>query len=460
MVDSFFLKKINSFLDFSQKKFTKLIECSWILSNIDKFIGLSISLTVIVTTFVSSDIIGICALSVIVLTILKLFISRGQKLELSLWNAFLPVYFFFCIISTINSTMPFESLLGLFKTFIYLGFYFSAIQYFKHNAKHIIPFILLICAVIFTESVIGIFQQQQGVLAGATWQDTSNLNPNEIMTRVFGSLNPQNPNLYGGYILCGLWSFCAMALWCLSQKRLKHSIVFFVGFAASIIAVFLSGCRGTYLGVGIFCTISLFGIYRILNLDYNFSEKFKKLWWALLSCIGALIIAAIAFSPAILKRILSIFIFRADSSSSFRMNVYQASFEMFKDNILLGIGCGNKVFREIYGLYMMSGFDALSAYCVFLEIGLESGIFALISFLLFLFFILKNAWTNINERNKIVTKILSLFIAAEILAVMTHGLVDTIFFRPQIQILFWISVAILSVCRRIDNYEIREMVND
>ena len=66
------------------------------------------------------------------------------------------------------------------------------------------------------------------------------------------------------------------------------------------------------------------------------------------------------------------------------MNVYNSAIQMFQDNWLCGIGVGNKVFREIYGLYMLSGFDALSCYCVFLEMAVESGIFALLAYLLFL----------------------------------------------------------------------------
>ena len=57
---------------------------------------------------------------------------------------------------------------------------------------------------------------------------------------------------------------------------------------------------------------------------------------------------------------------------------------MFLGNPLIGVGLGNANFREIYGLYMLSGFDALSCYCVFLEIAVESGIFALITYLLFI----------------------------------------------------------------------------
>ena len=66
-----------------------------------------------------------------------------------------------------------------------------------------------------------------------------------------------------------------------------------------------------------------------------------------------------------------------------RFNVYNSCIEMFKDNWLLGIGVGNQNFREIYGLYMRTGFDALSAYNIYLETAVESGIFALLAFLAF-----------------------------------------------------------------------------
>ncbi len=66
---------------------------------------------------------------------------------------------------------------------------------------------------------------------------------------------------------------------------------------------------------------------------------------------------------------------RSDSSNSFRFNVYNSCIDMFKDNYLLGIGVGNQNFREIYGLYMKTGFDALSAYNIYLETTVESGVF-------------------------------------------------------------------------------------
>ena len=139
---------------------------------------------------------------------------------------------------------------------------------------------------------------------------------------------------------------------------------------------------------------------------------------------------------ALRARVFSIFAMRGDSSNSFRFNVYHSCLDMFKDNWILGIGVGNQNFREIYGLYMKTGFDALSAYNIYLEIAVESGVFALIAFLGFIIMLIKNALKNIQ----------SIYVVCAIVSItgiLIHGIVDTVFFRPQIQFTFWIMAAIL-----------------
>ena len=197
-----------------------------------------------------------------------------------------------------------------------------------------------------------------------------------------------------------------------------------------------------------------------MNTEYKLSQKIKNLWWTTIGGTLTLGISCILSNPALSKRILSIFTIRGDSSSSFRMNVYQSSFEMFKDNWIFGIGCGNKVFREIYGLYMLSGFDALSAYCIYLEIALESGIFALLAFLTFIYLLLKDTTKIIKQKCSIVTKIICITIFAELIGIMVHGIVDTVFFRPQIQILFWTNVAILSLFKINHIERVGDIIND
>ena len=143
--------------------------------------------------------------------------------------------------------------------------------------------------------------------------------------------------------------------------------------------------------------------------------------------------------------LLSIFAMIQDSSNSFRFNVYHSSVDMFKDNWLLGIGVGNQNFREIYWLYMKTGFDALSAYNIFLEIAVESGLFALIAFVGFLITLIKNSVKFILKSADTKSVIFAATALISICAVCIHGLVDTVFFRPQIQFVFWTMVAIARI---------------
>lgn len=210
-------------------------------------------------------------------------------------------------------------------------------------------------------------------------------------------------------------------------------------------ALILSGCRGAYAGF-LAIMVCLFGfLAKFIWIDLeNKKEFFKKVYLSFLGFIIISLTFIILFFSSIKTRVLSMFAMRNDSSASFRLNVYQSAFQMLKDNWLLGIGIGNQNFREIYGLYMKTGFDALSCYSVFLEIAVESGIFALAAFLGFLASLVYKAVKFILE-NKDVKKSLIVSIAlTSVIAVMIHGLVDTIFFRPQIQFIFWIMTAFIS----------------
>ena len=93
---------------------------------------------------------------------------------------------------------------------------------------------------------------------------------------------------------------------------------------------------------------------------------------------------------------------------------------------------------------MKTGFDALSAYNIFLEIAVESGIFALVAFLGFLILLVKDSVKMIFNSIDIEKIIFVSAALISILAVMFHGLVDTVFFRPQIQFVFWTMVAVIS----------------
>lgn len=428
----------NSILNFTQKKFQYLYENSLFLQHIDKLIFISILAVIFASTVMSSDAIGFLALITVFLTFLKLIVKQGEKFEPNSFEIWLLVYFMIVVISLAGSTLFALSLKGFMKTFTYLGFYVSVAHYLKGNSSKI-PYILgAIGLCVSFEGIVGFLQNFAHVEEISTWQDVSKLNPEEVMTRVYGTLKPYNPNLLGGYFVAGIPALFGISIYFAVLKKYKHAIVSSVLTLISVVALFLTGCRGAYIG----CMVIFAGIFAV-SAKYLW-KNYKKLYLSFIAGCFALFTAAILFVSSLRARVLSIFAMRQDSSNSFRFNVYQSSLQMFKDNWLLGIGVGNKNFREIYGLYMRTGFDALSAYNIFLETAVESGIFALIAFLGFLITLIKNAVKFILCSKDIKKVIFVSTALISISAVMIHGLVDTVFFRPQIQFVFWIMVSIVS----------------
>lgn len=435
----------NKILKFSQQKTEYLYKNSLFLQHIDKLIFASIIFVFLASTVMSSDVIGFIALITVFLTVVKILTKPDETLSCRGYELWLLAYFMIVVISLAGSTLFHLSLKGFFKTFTYMAFYFSLMQYLKNN-KSKIPYLLgAIGLCVSFEAVVGFLQNFSHVEEISGWQDVSGLNPEEVMTRVYGTLKPFNPNLLGGYFVAGIPALYGLSAYFLADKKYKLSIVGVVLALLSTLTLFLTGCRGSYIGMMvIFC--SMFAV----SAKYLW-RNYKTIYLSVVGGVVAFATSAILLVSSLRARVLSIFAMRQDSSNSFRFNVYHSSVEMFKDNWLLGIGVGNQNFREIYGLYMKTGFDALSAYNIFLEIAVESGIFALIAFVGFLITLVKNSVQFILKSENTKTVILVATAAISICAVCIHGFVDTVFFRPQIQFVFWTMVAIAGTLTSVED---------
>lgn len=435
----------NKILKFSQQKTEYLYKNSLFLQHIDKLIFASIILVFLASTVMSSDVIGFIALITVFLTVVKILTKPDETLSCRGYELWLLAYFMIVIISLAGSTLFHLSLKGFFKTFTYMAFYFSLMQYLKNN-KSKIPYLLgAIGLCVSFEAVVGFLQNFSHVEEISGWQDVSGLNPEEVMTRVYGTLKPFNPNLLGGYFVAGIPALYGLSAYFLADRKYKLSIVGVVLALLSTLTLFLTGCRGSYIGMMvIFC--SMFAV----SAKYLW-KNYKTIYLSVVGGVVAFATSAILLVSSLRARVLSIFAMRQDSSNSFRFNVYHSSVEMFKDNWLLGIGVGNQNFREIYGLYMKTGFDALSAYNIFLEIAVESGVFALIAFVGFLITLVKNSVQFILKSENTKSVILVATAGISICAVCIHGFVDTVFFRPQIQFVFWTMVAIAGTLTSVED---------
>ena len=111
---------------------------------------------------------------------------------------------------------------------------------------------------------------------------------------------------------------------------------------------------------------------------------------------------------------------------------------MVQDRPWLGIGPGNAAFNSIYPLYQQPKFNALSAYSVPLEILVETGVPGLLACLGLLLNSLQRGLRIHGQQGLVAIGSL-----AAIAGLLTQGITDTIFFRPEVQLIGWFVLASL-----------------
>ncbi|MBX9722430.1 MAG: O-antigen ligase family protein, partial [Candidatus Obscuribacterales bacterium] len=258
-------------------------------------------------------------------------------------------------------------------------------------------------------------------------------------TRVYSTL--KNPNLLAGYLIPLIPLSFSMAIYAFCQKgwqRLMSLPMLGVGAVITVCSI-MTGSRGGWMGIG--AALGILGLVVMMSLWVN-KPKLRPLLLVVVFIIPPLLMFGIHHVPKIESRILSIFAGREHSSNSYRMNVYVSSIKMFLDSWWLGVGPGNSTFKLAYGLYMRSGFDALGTYCVPLEVAVETGVVGLGVFIWMIIGTIARAHENFWGNQKGPERWIAAGAAAALLGMMVHGLVDTVYYRPQVQFVFWLLLAL------------------
>ncbi len=416
---------------------------SFILDNLDDFYFFSLAVLIFSIPFAETSMLGILASVLIILTVIKSLFTH-KKFTFSVLHVPVFVYLLIIFLSVGFSTLFMPSLKGFAKMLVYIGAFFSFFEFLKKNPARIIPTVVMIAVASCIELLFSLKQMIIGVEELAGWQDKTFLNPEESMSRVFGTLKPFNPNLFAAYLLATTPFIFVSAAYAYITQKTKLSLAFLLFGLLALLTIVKTGCRGAYIGL-FFGAAFFIGIilYRFKKFIFKYKNAKNILILSLAAVIIISVVAAL-LSPAIMHRLTSIFTFRGDSSNSYRMNVYISSLKMFLDNFWIGIGPGNTTYRLIYGLYMVTGFDALGAYNIYLEMAVESGIFLPLTFLwmMLLTFVksIKRLW-RVPFRLKLVI----IACLSSIVGMLTHGMFDTVWYRPQLQLIFWLYMAILAV---------------
>jgi putative inorganic carbon (HCO3(-)) transporter len=186
-------------------------------------------------------------------------------------------------------------------------------------------------------------------------------------------------------------------------------------------------------------------------LFYWWSIEIPKFWrtWSLpilLGTVVGLLIIGLIFVEPFRVRIVSIFADRKDSSNNFRKNVWESVFQMIRDRPIIGIGPGHGAFNKVYPLYQHPKFTALSAYSVFLETIVETGFLGFTCFMWLIVVALNTGYLQLSRlrKTKNMEGLWLMGAIAAIIGLLTQGLFDTVFYRPEVNTLWWLMMALIA----------------
>jgi len=159
-------------------------------------------------------------------------------------------------------------------------------------------------------------------------------------------------------------------------------------------------------------------------------------------------ILALPFIPSgIIDRLLTL---GTDTSSQYRFNIWRGVVNMLEIYWVQGIGMGPTAFAQTYARhYQGEAFRALHAHNTFLDIFIHSGIGALVSFVAYLFGLVRR---GVAAHMKSTDKEYKVFLAAGVGALVVFiafGVGEYVWFYPRVMLVFWVVAGLLTGMVRI-----------
>ncbi len=358
----------------------------------------------------------------------------GQEQATPIWTPIhtpLLIYWAIALVATLISPVRVAALDGMVKLTIYMLAFVSLSRLMRLGWRS-----LLVGTYLVTALVVIAYAVQQWYLGApelATWTDVTSETAG--ITRVYSFLG--NPNLLAGYLMPALpMGAIAAIYWRSWSMKLLSAIVAILG----AFCITQTQSRGGLMG------LAAESFVIVLLLVYWWGKRLPT--WTLPTVFGGMA-GAIALGtilvPTLRKRVGSIF-GTEDSSNAFRVNVWASVLNMVKARPILGIGPGNKAFNQIYPQYQRSGYSALGAYSVPLELTVETGIIGVICYGWMIVTIFHQGWIALNRlrSDRESTGLWIIAAIATLVGMMVHGLVDTVWYRPQVQLLWWLAIALIS----------------
>lgn len=316
----------------------------------------------------------------------------------------------------IFSASPADSLFPALVFLCFISGYFLVVNLIR-SSEWVSRCYLSVLSSATLVALYGIYQNFF-VTVNTTWQDTDMFG--EVTGRVVSTL--ENPNVLAEYLIMILPIAAAGFL---TEKTASGKLLYlFTGGILGACLIF-TWSRGAWLGI----------LIAMMLFLLMYSKK--------VLVVGLFGILAIPFLPfvlpqSILDRFLSIGNL-GDTSTSYRVHIWEGTFNMLRDHFLGGIGIGVEVFGEVYPQYSLSGIEsAPHSHNLYLQILVECGILGLILFALVLFTFVRHNFTFYAKPLPASPRIRTAALFCGILAVLAQGMTDYIWYNYRVYLVFWL----------------------
>ena len=415
---------------------------SWLMQQADWIGLLLVSLVLGLAPFVSTALVGVLLMACggfwVLLTLSDEMVNSGEeKQHAPSIHLLVLLYWAIATVATALSPVKTAAFAGWVKLTLYLLLFALSARLLRRPRLRdwLISLYLHVSLIV---SVYGLRQWFFGADALATWTDPTSASANT--TRVYSYLG--NPNLLAGYLLPAvIFSLAAAFVW----RSWIQKLLALTMFGCSSACLVLTFSRGGW--IGFLVGITAFSILLVYWLSIRMPPVWRQLSLPIfLGGLAGFFMFAVLFVEPVRDRFFSIFAGRRDSSNNFRLNVWAAAIDMIKARPVLGIGPGNDAFNKIYPLFQRPRYTALSAYSVILEVAVEMGLIGLTAFLWLLAVTFNRGWMQLNRLRQLGSRDGFWLMAAisTMLGMMAHGAVDTVWYRPQVNTLWWFIVALIA----------------
>lgn len=267
-------------------------------------------------------------------------------------------------------------------------------------------------------ALVGVYQIFIGYV-NMTWTDQDLFAA--LQLRVYSTF--ANPNVYGTYLLLAIPVAAALVFY---AKRPILKLCALGATGLLLIILLLTYSRGCYLALAF--AVLVF----VLLIDRRMIVLF----------VAGLVAMPFVLPASVMNRFLSIVNF-ADTSTVYRLAIYQGSLRILGDFWMAGIGQGEHAFNAVYPFYALSAATAAwHSHNLFMQVFLETGIVGFVLFMGMLAAFFRTQFSFMRKVTDLRHKIISAAMTAAVVGFLFQGIFDHAFYNYRVMLVFFMFMGI------------------